>query len=96
MQSCLVRKSLLVIALLVTGSCATYYQSNVSFNEEFEKGDLRKALKTLRERPSDGAGKKQFLYFVNNGLILSLLETRYDRLAFFRVLSDPFHCSWQH
>jgi hypothetical protein len=61
------------LALVLAGSCATYYQSNIAFNEGFERGDLRSALKTLREKPSEGAGKKQFLYFVNNGLLLSLL-----------------------
>ena len=99
MQSCLVRKSLLVIALLVTGSCATYYQSNVSFNEEFEKGDLRKALKTLRERPSDGAGKKQFLYFVNNGLILSLLgqyEESNDYLEKAFLFGEDYHINYMN
>lgn len=60
------------IAVIVV-ACATYYQSNLSFNEVFERGDLNKALKSLQERPSEGAGKKQFLYFVNNGLVLSLL-----------------------
>ena len=99
MQSCLVRKSLLVVALLVTGSCATYYQANLSFNEEFEKGDLRKALKTLRERPSDGAGKKQFLYFVNNGLILSLLgqyEESNDYLEKAFLFGEDYHINYMN
>ena len=61
------------IGVVVVGSCATYYRSNLAFNEVFERGDLNKALKTLQEKPSEGAGKKQFLYFVNNGLVLSLL-----------------------
>lgn len=63
------------ILFLVIGadSCATYYKSNLVFNDLFERGDLPKALKTLQEKPSEGAGKKQFLYFVNNGLILSML-----------------------
>lgn len=67
------RSALICLALSVVASCATYYQSNLAFNQVFEKGDLQSALKTLRERPSDGTGKKQFLYLVNNGLILSLL-----------------------
>ena len=61
------------IGVMIAGSCATYYRSNLAFNEGFERGDLNKALKTLQENPSEGAGKKQFLYFVNNGLLLSLL-----------------------
>ena len=66
-------RMLLVVLALMAASCATYYQSNLAFNEVFERGDLKKALKTLQEKPSEGAGKKQFLYFVNNGLVLSLL-----------------------
>jgi len=61
------------VVALVAASCATYYKSNLAFNDLFERGDLPKALKTLQEKPSEGAGKKQFLYFVNNGLVLSLL-----------------------
>jgi hypothetical protein len=66
----------LAVTILWT-SCASYYQSNFSFNEEFEKGELEKALTTLRAHPSEGAGKKQFLYDVNNGLLLSVMG-RYD------------------
>ncbi len=65
--------SLMVATAAGVLSCATYYQSNLAFNDVFERGDLNKALKTLQEKPSEGAGKKQFLYFVNNGLVLSLL-----------------------
>ena len=74
MKPATLHKSLLAcFVLVVAGSCATYYRSNIAFNEVFERGDLNKALKTLQEKPSEGAGKKKFLYFVNNGLVLSLL-----------------------
>lgn len=67
------RSILLILTLSWLTGCATYYQANYSFNEQFEKGDLQKALSTLRARPSEGAGKRQFLYDVNNGLLLSLM-----------------------
>ncbi|MBY0433924.1 MAG: hypothetical protein K2U26_07430 [Cyclobacteriaceae bacterium] len=66
-----------LVFIFVMTSCATYYQSNFTFNEEFQKGDIEKALATLRSRPSEASGKKQFLYQVNNGLLLSLLG-RYE------------------
>lgn len=44
---------------------------------------MREALKTLQEKPSEGAGKKQFLYFVNNGLVLSLLGKYAESNHFF-------------
>ena len=55
------------------GACATYYQSHLDFNSEFEHGDLGKALETLRRRESEGDGKTRFLYNVNKGLVLSIL-----------------------
>jgi uncharacterized protein len=54
-------------------SCATYYQTNFAFNQEFENGNLPKALNSLRSQSAEANGKRQFLYFVNNGLILSML-----------------------
>ncbi len=64
---------IILAALIFVSSCASYYQANFTFNDEFEKGDLEKALSTLRSHPSEAAGKKQFLFDVNNGLILSLM-----------------------
>jgi hypothetical protein len=84
MRSSMYSKTAVVLALLITtSSCATYYHSNLAFNEVFERGELQKALKTLQEKPSEGAGKKQFLYFVNNGLVLSLLGKYSDSNYFF-------------
>ncbi len=69
----------LVVVACLLGSCSgpTYYQSNLSFNEQFETGDLEGALKTLRDHPSESSSKRAFLYDVNNGLVLSMLG-RYD------------------
>jgi len=69
--------------VVLTFSCATYYHSNQAFNEVFERGEMHNALKTLQEKPSEGAGKKQFLYFVNNGLVLSLLGKYQESNHFF-------------
>ena len=66
------------VAILCCVACTgTYYQSNQSFNQEFETGDLEGALNTLRAKSSEASGKKEFLYDVNNGLVLSMLG-RYD------------------
>jgi hypothetical protein len=62
---------------LLLQACATYYQSNQTFNQQFETGDLEKALATLREQSHEARGKREFLYFVNKGLVLSLLG-RYE------------------
>ncbi len=65
--------ALLTAVGLLTGSCATYYQKHYDFNSEFEKGDLPKALEVLQQKESLANGKSKFLYFVNNGLLLSLM-----------------------
>lgn len=62
---------------MAVSSCATYYQSNLEFNKEFESGQLDKAYKNLQHHSSEAHGKKEFLYFVNNGLVLSMMG-RYD------------------
>jgi len=66
-----------LIVICCTSCGGTYYQSNQSFNQEFETGDLQGALKTLQSKSSEASGKKEFLYDVNNGLVLSMLG-RYD------------------
>jgi hypothetical protein len=69
--------SFALIATCVACSTGTYYQSNLSFNQEFETGDLQGALNTLQAKSSEASGRKEFLYDVNNGLVLSMLG-RYD------------------
>jgi len=57
----------------VISACATYYQSHFDFNSEFEHGNLPKALEALKKRENEGEGKTRFLYYVNKGLLLSIL-----------------------
>lgn len=66
-----------VAALIVTQSCATYYQANYSFNEAFERGNLETALEALNHSSSRDYRKSEFLFLVNSGLILSVLG-RYE------------------
>ena len=71
------RKGFLILLIGVTSSCATYYQANYNFNQEFENGNLEKALASLQSKSSESKGKREFLYDVNSGLVLSLLG-RYE------------------
>lgn len=73
----------ILVSLLAVSSCATYYQSNFAFNQEFESGQLDKAYKTLQQHSSEAHGKKEFLYFLNNGLILSMMSRYEDSNDFF-------------
>jgi hypothetical protein len=64
---------ILIILTLALSSCATYYQQQHDFNTEFEKGDLDKALQSLQHKENLAHSKSQFIYFANNGLLLSIL-----------------------
>jgi hypothetical protein len=64
---------ILTILTLTLSSCATYYQQQHDFNTEFEKGDLDKALESLQQKENLAHSKSQFIYFANNGLLLSIL-----------------------
>src|SRR5271169_6712025 len=92
------RKTLVIIGILfMVSSCATYYQSNIAFNDEFEKGDLDKALATLQSKSSDASGKKQFLFDVNNGLLLSLLGRYEESNDFFEkayIYGEDYHINY--
>ncbi|MGE0588127.1 MAG: COG3014 family protein [Cyclobacteriaceae bacterium] len=70
-------KVVVLFSLLIGQGCATYYQTNYSFNESFERGNLEAALKALQESSSRDYRKTEFLYLVNNGLLLSVLG-RYE------------------
>lgn len=67
----------LILLLVALQSCATYYQANYSFNEAFERGNLEVALETLQKSNTRDYRKTEFLYLVNNGLLLSVLG-RYE------------------
>lgn len=64
---------LLHAVCMLLSSCATYYQQHHDFNSEFEKGDLAGALEVLQKKESLANSKSKFLYFVNNGLLLSIM-----------------------
>jgi len=70
------RSTVLLVLVLLT-SCATYYQSTYNFNQEFERGNLNTALENLQSNASEANGRREFLFHVNNGLVLSMMG-RYE------------------
>jgi hypothetical protein len=68
-----VTKTLLTILSLLLASCATYYQTHGDFNRDFEKGELDRALETLKKSDQLANGKSKFIYYANNGLLLSIM-----------------------
>jgi hypothetical protein len=71
----------LLLSLFTFYSCATYYQSNATFNREFESGDLERALSTLQTK--EHSRKNEFLNEVNNGLVLSMMGRYEESNAYF-------------
>jgi hypothetical protein len=69
----MIRKVVCLICVVACSSCASYYQQHFDFNSEFEKGDLGQALETLQSKEGLANSKSQFIYFANNGLLLSIL-----------------------
>lgn len=84
---------------LVASSCATYYQKHLDFNSEFEKGDLPRALEVLEKKASLANSKSKFLYFLNNGVLLSILgkyeaSNEYFEKAYF--FGEDYHVNYFH
>lgn len=76
-------KIVVCVLLILASSCATYYQKHYVFNSEFEKGDLSKALETLQGKENLATSKSRFIYFANNGLLLSILGKYEESNAYF-------------
>jgi uncharacterized protein len=92
-----IRYSIFIMLFLSLSSCATYYHQNWNFNSEFEKGDLKKALETLQQNESLANGKSRFIYFANNGLLLSILgkyeeSNNYFEKAF--LFGEDYHINY--
>ena len=62
-----------MILTLALSSCATYYHQHYDFNQEFERGDLKQALETLKKNDKEAQGKSRFVYYNNTGVLLSIL-----------------------
>ena len=94
-----IHTGLLVAIGLVTASCATYYHQHHDFNSEFEKGDLPRALEVLQKKESLANSKSKFLYFVNNGLLLSILGKYEASNDFFEkayLFGEDYHVNYFH
>jgi uncharacterized protein len=91
-------RGLAVMALLLMlNSCATYYQKHFDFNSEFEKGELSKALETLQQKENLASSKSQFIYFVNNGLLLSILGKYEESNDYFEkayLFGEDYHTNY--
>lgn len=95
----IIHRVLFVAVCFILASCATYYQQRYDFNSEFEKGDLPKALEILQQKESLANNKSKFLYFVNNGLLLSILGKYEASNAFLEkafLFGEDYHVNYFH
>jgi hypothetical protein len=84
---------------IIALSCATYYQKHYDFNSEFEKGDLPGALEVLQKKETLANSKSRFLYFVNNGLLLSMMgkyKESNDFLEKAYLFGEDYHLNYFH
>lgn len=91
---------IVVIAVgILASSCATYYHQHHDFNSEFAKGDLPGALEVLQKKESLANSKSKFLYFVNNGVLLSILGKYEASNEFFEkayLFGEDYHVNYFH
>jgi uncharacterized protein len=86
-----------IVLCFISGSCATYYHQNYNFNSEFEQGDLKKALETLQANGQQAESRSRFIYFVNNGLLLSILGEYEESNSYFEkafLFGEDYHLNY--
>ncbi|HYC84489.1 MAG TPA: hypothetical protein VEB86_04670 [Chryseosolibacter sp.] len=87
----------IALLALVTSGCATYYHQHSNFNSEFENGDLKKALETLQTNDRQADGRSRFIYYVNNGLLLSILGKYEESNDYFEkafLFGEDYHINY--
>jgi len=78
-------------------SCANYYQQQADFNNEFQHGNLPEALSTLQKDEHAAYGKSKFIFYVNNGLLLSILGKYQESNDFFEkafLFGEDYHINY--
>ena len=83
--------------LFFATSCANYYQQQSDFNNEFQHGNLSEALSTLQKDEHAAYGKSKFIFYVNNGLLLSVLGKYQESNDFFEkafLFGEDYHVNY--
>jgi uncharacterized protein len=78
-------------------SCATYHQQNSGFNKAFENGELKTALSALQTKTTNESGRNRFIYYVNNGLLLSVMGKYEESNAYFEkafLFGEDYHINY--
>lgn len=75
----------------------SYAQRNNDFNRRFEQGDLKDALSFLEANQSQAGKKNKFLYFVNRGLVLSIMGQYGESNDYFEkayLFGEDYHINY--
>lgn len=68
----MLRPSLVVLLLLMVG-CATYFQKNQAFQQDFVNGRIEEANKKLDHNKKAPKNRNRLLYFLQKGVILQMM-----------------------
>ncbi len=72
-----------ILLMMLSSSCASFYETTYDYNKKFEEGSLDKALASLRENTQFQKQTVKFLYYANNGILLSILGKYEESNAYF-------------
>lgn len=61
--------AMLIIAAIILGGCATYYQKTQKFQSYVMMGDFEKAMNWLNNNEKDKEGKNELLYYMYRGWV---------------------------
>lgn len=75
--------AMISFTMLLLSSCASFYESTNQFNREFENGNLDLALEQLQQEKHYAKSNTRFLYYLNNGLLLSMQGKYAESNSFF-------------
>lgn len=83
-MSGLPRRIACLLFILLAEACVSFRQATHEFNVAFERGDLAHALSSLRSANIRNA-RNEFLYYVNGGLVLSMLGKYLESNKYFET-----------
>lgn len=63
----------IILLLMIMSSCATYYEVNQEFTQNFEQGNLEQASDVLSKKKKIEKSKDRLLFYLNKGVVLSML-----------------------
>lgn len=69
----MLKKCVVISTMMLFSTCASFYEGSYEYNKQFEQGNLDQALKELRSSNVYKRTHAQFLSYVNNGLLLSVM-----------------------